>query len=81
MAAGIKARTANIAYFVLNCLKLLPDNSLFMATEYMERILRRKFNPGMEPLVEKFGAKRFETRDQKDLKTIVQEFIVLAEER
>lgn len=66
--------------FVLNSLRQLPDNGLFMASEYMERILRRKSTPGMEALVERFESKRFETRDQGELKTIVQEFIALAEE-
>lgn len=65
--------------FLLNFLRRLPDSRVFTASEYMERILQRKSTPGMEALVEEFSAKQFETGNQGRLKTIVREFIALAE--
>ena len=67
--------------FVVELLKRLPDHGLFMASEYMERVLRLKSTAEMEQLVQEFSTKRFETRDQGELRTIVRAFVALAEER
>ena len=66
---------------LLETLKELPDKSLFLANEYMERIVRRKHTPRLEQLVEEFSSKQFTARDQAELKKIVQEFVAVAEER
>lgn len=59
----------------------LPENSLFFANEYMERIIRRDHTPRLERLTKEFSSKQFSVEDQTKLKKIVEEFVAVAEER
>lgn len=66
---------------LVKTLKELPENSLFFANEYMERIIRRDHTPRLERLAKEFSSKQFSVEDQTKLKKIVEEFVAVAEER
>lgn len=76
-----RGNEAKVHAFLLKTLKELPETSLFIANEYMVRIIRRNHSPRLEQLVKDYSSKQFTTRDQTELKKMVQEFVAVAEER
>jgi hypothetical protein len=65
--------------FLLNKLKQVRDEGLWIAGEYMGKLLLFKSTSDLEKLVEEFDSKRFETNDKTKLKKMVQEFVALVE--
>lgn len=70
---------AEIRSFLLKGLKHLQANRLWLAQSYMTRLLYTKDSPEMKALVDDFSDILFETDKQKQLQSIVSEFLVLAE--
>lgn len=65
-----------IYQYLLSGLKKLPDDRMWMAEDYMMRLLYRKNSPELENLLNEYSDKRFDDDKARELKSIVSSFIV-----
>ncbi len=65
--------------YLLKSLKSLPENSAWLAGEYMTRLQLRKNNEKMDKLIAEFESVVYELNEAEEMKRIISEFIAVAE--
>src|SRR5690606_34227904 len=66
--------------FLLKHLRTLPDEYLWYAGFFMDRVMQGKKTKEMERVSERFSEVQFQYDDQKELRALIDRFVGLADE-